>query len=330
MQLTENELNELKRMMETFGFKYYKSAYFLTADYKNLRNTFLDTIPTSKIKFNNIKICSINTVKRIGKNILIKHTEGIDTKVAYTPLDELESDLIAKFGKTPEEDKIDEILNYINKHIKQKEVTKIPLTTNINNIHQNGRVIFTHLYNHFQDPKYNKNLPNIIKEIDIEGPINDFTKGIYVHEMYHALTSKNKGYTQNYLYDETLSIFMEKVTALEMDKTYSFEKEANLQRLLLTKDNILNLETAKYHNTNHLPAVEMQKYITSNILATDLFNTYSKNSNKIKNEINNDINQVLSGKKILEDILDKYEIYEEKGAKIMRKQLKTYTKEGFK
>lgn len=310
MKFTENELNELKRITETFGFKYYKSAYFLTEDYKKLRNTFLDTIPTSKITFNNIKICSISTIKNIGKKILMKHTEGIDTKVAYTHLDELKSDLIAKFGETPEEDKIDEILNYINKHIKQKEVTQIPLTSNINNIHQNGRVIFTRLYNHFQDPKYNINLPNIIKEINIEGPVNDFTKGIYVHEMYHALTSKHKGYTQNYLHDETLSIFMEKVTALEMGKTYSFEREANLQRLLLTKDDILNFETAKYHNTNHLPAVEMQKYIISNILATALFSTYRNNSNKIKNEINDDINQILSGKTILEDVLDKYEIYE--------------------
>ena len=139
--------------------------------------------------------------------------------------------------------------------------------------------------------------------------------------MYHALSKRNKGYTNNYLYDETLSIFMERVAALDINE--NLVNPAILRRTLAIKDDIINLTHNEFYEESYNSIIEPKKYILSFLLATSLFNTYIHSSTKGKRQIDNEINKVLMGYQQLEDILEKYEITEEKGSSIVKRQIKT-------
>lgn len=312
--------NNFQNILKLYDFKTYESAYFDSKSYKNLRTFLIDNLPKQNIEFPNIKICSYPTIKQIGKEIVKKHTNGINLEVPYTFEDELKSTIITKFGQTPDENNIDEIISYIKQNIEYKNITDIPVFTNLS-APKNGSITTEQFYDDFENPAYYEKLPIIIKAISLQGKSDDFAKGIYVHEMYHGLSERNKGYTNNYLYNETLPIFMEEVAALDIDE--SLITPAILQRIINLKIDILNLTYNTFTEEKGLNITEPQKYILSFLLATNLFNIYMHSSNKGKKEIDNEINKILIGKQKLEDVLNKYEITPEKGANIVKRKIKT-------
>lgn len=318
--LDKNELIEFKKILALGGFKTYKSAYFDSENYKRLRAVFLDNLPKINIEYPNIKYCSLSKVKQAGKEVINKHTNNIDIKVPYSFEDELESALIETFGPNPKEDKIDEVIEFVQNNMELKKITDIPLFSDLPS-NRNGYTAYSPFYKKFQNLKYYEKLPHIIVAIGLKGPSDDFAKGIYVHEMYHALSKRNKGYTNNYLYDETLSIFMERVAALDINE--NLVNPAILRRTLAIKDDIINLTHNEFYEESYNSIIEPKKYILSFLLATSLFNTYIHSSTKGKRQIDNEINKVLMGYQQLEDILEKYEITEEKGSSIVKRQIKT-------
>ncbi len=318
--LNKSELLEFEKILALGGFNTYKSAYFDSENYKKLRTAFLDNLPKVNVAYPNIKFCSLSKVKQAGKEIVNKHTNNIDIKVPYSFEDELESALIETFGPNPEEDKMDEIIEFVQNNMDLKKVTDIPLFSDLSS-NRNGYTAYSPFYKNFQNLKYYEKLPHIIVAIGLKGSSDDFAKGIYVHEMYHALGKRNKGYTNNYLYDETLSIFMERVAALDLDE--NLVKPAILRRTLAIKNDIINLTHNEFFEESYNSIIKPKKYIISFLLATALFNTYSHSSNKGKRQMDNEINKVLMGYQQLEAVLEKYEITEEKGSSIVKRQIKT-------
>lgn len=318
--LNKSELLEFEKILALGGFNTYKSAYFDSENYKKLRTAFLDNLPKVNVAYPNIKFCSLSKVKQAGKEIVNKHTNNIDIKVPYSFEDELESALIETFGPNPEEDKMDEIIEFVQNNMDLKKVTDIPLFSDLSS-NRNGYTAYSPFYKNFQNLKYYEKLPHIIVAIGLKGSSDDFAKGIYVHEMYHALGKRNKGYTNNYLYDETLSIFMERVAALDLDE--NLVKPAILRRTLAIKNDIINLTHNEFFEESYNSIIKPKKYIISFLLATALFNTYSHSSNKGKRQMDNEINKVLMGYQQLEAVLEKYEITEEKGSSVVKRQIKT-------
>lgn len=318
--LNKSELLEFEKILALGGFNTYKSAYFDSENYKKLRTAFLDNLPKVNVAYPNIKFCSLSKVKQAGKEIVNKHTNNIDIKVPYSFEDELESALIETFGPNPEEDKMDEIIEFVQNNMDLKKVTDIPLFSDLSS-NRNGYTAYSPFYKNFQNLKYYEKLPHIIVAIGLKGSSDDFAKGIYVHEMYHALGKRNKGYTNNYLYDETLSIFMERVAALDLDE--NLVKPAILRRTLAIKNDIINLTHNEFFEESYNSIIKPKKYIISFLLATALFNTYLHSSNKGKRQMDNEINKVLMGYQQLEAVLEKYEITEEKGSSIVKRQIKT-------
>ena len=215
---------------------------------------------------------------------------------------------------------MDEIIEFVQNNMDLKKVTDIPLFSDLSS-NRNGYTAYSPFYKNFQNLKYYEKLPHIIVAIGLKGSSDDFAKGIYVHEMYHALGKRNKGYTNNYLYDETLSIFMERVAALDLDE--NLVKPAILRRTLAIKNDIINLTHNEFFEESYNSIIKPKKYIISFLLATALFNTYSHSSNKGKRQMDNEINKVLMGYQQLEAVLEKYEITEEKGSSIVKRQIKT-------
>lgn len=316
-----NEERELKKILYIGDFKEYETDFFETREYKNLRNTILDYLPKKNIDFPNIKICNIKDVTRAGKMVLYKHCPNINTKVPYTLNDELLSKLFVQFGENPKSDKIDEIIEFIKENYNLTEVTDIPIYLNLS-ADSNGCTMYTSFYENLP-LKFYKKLPYVVYSICLTGKLNDLSKGTYVHELYHALSKRNKGYTKNILHDETLSIFMEMVTALDLDEELVDTVIAN--RLLWFKNNILDFEKEIY-NGSDLSYIIDQEYIISSLLASSLFNVYLNGNNNIKKEIDKDINYILTGHKTLEEILNKYEVNNQNGTKIMSKQIKKISK----
>ncbi len=312
-------LDDFKRMLATYQYSTFTSAYFDSENYRKFRSFLLDNLPTANVTFQNIHLCSYKEVKQVGREIVEKHTENIDIKVPYTFENELASEVIAKFGLKPDENKIDEIITYIKNKMELKKVTDVPVFTNIN-APRNGCTCIDWIYDN-NDISYYQKIPIILNAISLQGPSDDFSKGIYVHEMYHALTQRNKGFTKNYLYTETLPIFMEQVTVLDIDE--SLIPAALLKRIISIKKNVIELTYNSFNEDNIQNITSPQNYILSCLLAINLFNIYLHSSNKGKNEINSEINKILMGNKTLEEVLDKYEITPEKGASLVKKKIKT-------
>ena len=293
---------KIEKKLYTFGFQTYQLAFFRTQDFQNLKNCFINK--TNNLEIPTINKCSFNYIKKASHSFIENHANNIDLSIPYLHNENLKNLLIKNFGKNPKN--YNQILQFIKPYIENKNVLNIIPTLMPNNF-QYGTTKYYYIYGNMPDLNFYKKLKPLLYELILNGPLNQFTIPIYIHELYHALSKRNKGYTKNYLYDEIIPIFMETISSLENNILY----ETALRRLILTKDNIQDTLT-----------IENQKYIISYLCASELFNIYIQSSNKGQQEINNEINKVLTGRKTLEDILDKYQIPPQKGANTVKKQIK--------
>ena len=297
---------KINKKLYTFGFETYKLAFFNSKEFLNLKQLILDEVPynipkTSKIMPSKIKLD--------GQNFIKKYTNNQNLLIPYMHNDQIKKNLLNSYNNPTNNDLLD-IISYIKQNIEFKNILDIPITFQTSEI-QNGCTKYYYVYGKLNNMLFYKLLPPILYDIKIEGPLNEFSSGIYIHEMYHALSKRNKGYTKNYLFDETISIFMEKIFALEnnlLDKS-------SIRRISIIKDSIQDL-----NNPNNI--IENQKYITSFLMSLCLFDIYFNSSNNIKKEIIQNINEIINGYQLLENILEKYEITPEKGINIVENEIK--------
>ena len=326
MKLTDKEKKEMEIDLARYGFKKYDTAFFDGDEYRKLRAVILDGLPNyedSRLKFN---FCNIDKVLNAGKEVVEKHTDGIDTRVLYSRGDYFSTYLTEKFGSEIKKEQYNEVIEFIKNNAELIKVTDIPVSFN-NNDDAAGYTSSVFFYRIDEvDLEFYKMVPVTNHKIILEGPCTDKLKFIYVHEMYHALLERNKGTVGNYFHDEMLSIFMEKVAALDLDASEELLEKKILERLLSMKRSIINKTRLDFLDENHLNNFTAQKYIISTLCATDLFNTYKKGSNKLKKEIDGEINKVLVGNGTIEDVMDRYEVTPEKGSQLVKRQVKNFSK----
>ncbi len=285
----------------------------------------LDNLPVLNDERLKFKFCDKSEVLSAGRYVLDKHCDGIDLKIPYTNGDDLETQIISRFGEKPSVESYDEIIEYIKNNIELVRVTDIPLYLDSYK-ERNGSTTTTCFYSSKDlEESFFEKLPVCTHRISIFGPCDEFAKTTYVHEMYHALLNRNKGSLRNLLNKEFLSIFMEKVAAYDLDNSGNLFELRNLYRLLSIKENIIEKTREEFNTRNAESITKNESYIISGLLATDLFNTYLRGSNKLKKEIDLSINEVLMGNGVIEDVIDKYEVTLEKGSKIMKKQIKHFS-----
>ena len=151
---------------------------------------------------------------------------------------------------------------------------------------------------------------------------DDFGTTVLVHEMAHALVDRNKGIIRNILHDEVISIYLELVAAYELDPSGQLLEIEIINRLQNLKNNIITTEQQKYNG--EIPSSD--NYIDSCLYAFNLFEIYRKSSSKARKSVRNEINKTLSGNRLLEETLEKLNVTEEEGSKIIRKQIKKVLK----
>lgn len=149
------------------------------------------------------------------------------------------------------------------------------------------------------------------------GPFSQITLGnnlttlsiaTYIHEIAHVLTESHIGYTEDFYHKEIISIFLEKVAALELDPSGELLRLSERIRFRNLAD-LLNV----YKNINTIirlgliDAVTLftnSCYIESTLLATKLFDNYQKlRKPQQKEKLLEKIQQIFDGEITVEDLL---------------------------
>ncbi len=321
--MTEKEEKSLKRCMLVHNYSTYDTDYFDSQEYRKLRNTMLDYLPHDGDSLEKSKCIFKSEVMQAGRFVIDKHFGMLDLRVPYSKEDDLKSQVIALFGTNPDKQNYNEIIKYINDQVNLVRVTDLPVYLDLDPS-SNAYVLKDYF---LEDEKieddFYKKLPIVTTEIGLLGDCNENKKPVYVHEMMHALLDRNKGSVKNLLNFETLSIFMEKVAAQDLDSSNKLLDRIILLRTLYVKSSILSRELSLFENSELNKVLQHNTYTISSLNAAALFQTYSKSS-KIKKEIDEEVGKVITGEKLLEDMLNHYEALPERGTKIMIKQIKTF------
>lgn len=323
--LNDDEKQKLDIKMLSHGYRKCDSNFFDTKEYKQLITEMMVGLPKYEDSRLSFKDCNKQQLLASGKYVLDKHAHGGDIRVRYTDMDSMTADLICLFGENPREDQYDEIAKYIDDNIALIKVTDVPVELNLSG-RRDGHTFTTFFYGNNLNGNFYKKINPAVKKISVEGACDDDSKCAYVHEMYHALLGSHKGSVENLLHDEVLSIFMEKVAASDLDETGKLEELEILLRLLDNKKDILTREYCSYKNEGDYDRLRIETYILSSAIATKLYDTYKKGNKVIKREIDESISDIMSENSTLEEILDFYEATPEAGSKIMRKQIRHFSK----
>lgn len=151
---------------------------------------------------------------------------------------------------------------------------------------------------------------------------------IYAHELTHVLLESKKGSVKKAENNEMLSIFMEKLAALEMDESLELLRSMECIRLkFFADDNIESLrqissvkqkfpnisysdilKKAVVNGISYNALLRFSQYLVSTLEAEKLFNIYFNGDESIRNEIIFEIQKAFDGKQTVEDLLDKYNI----------------------
>lgn len=126
-----------------------------------------------------------------------------------------------------------------------------------------------------------------------------------VHEIVHSQLEMNKGSVTNYLNKEVLTIFFEKLAALELHEDDSMLIKSETMRYRNLFEYIVML---KYNNFTYTEKVDASMFINSILLADILFDTYINGDEILKLEIMKDIQTIFDGNMTLEEMLGKYDI----------------------
>lgn len=326
MLLSEQEKKNLKIDMLLRGFSSYETDFFGSSSYKKLRETMLNNLPGGNLSRFKFILFPKSEVLKDGKFVIEKHFNKCDLRVFHTNGDDMRTQLAAIFGKQPNPEQSEEIIEYIKNKIELVRVTDVPVYLSVMD-ESNGYVNDDIFYGcSIMNDDYYEKLPSCIAEIGLSGDCNENSKCTYVHEMAHALINRHKGAVSNLLNDEVFSIFMEKVAAMDIEQSGRLLELRTIYRILETKQNMLDKENKKFNEVDFFGLLSCRKYIISSLYATALFDTYFKGSNKLRSEIDAALGEVISGNAVLEDIFERYEANLDKGSRIMRKQIKMYDK----
>ena len=160
------------------------------------------------------------------------------------------------------------------------------------------------------NPEFLKHMKLFFKSVELSSKTSDMTSVCYVHEAVHMQLESIKGIVKDYYNSEILSIFMEFVYAYENSIVLLRETLKNRINMFLVEfHKLYSFLTGDYIIEDGLwHSVIACKYIVSTLKAFQLFCNYYIGDETIKNDIMSEVQNVISGNKTLEDMLDVLEI----------------------
>ena len=317
-QQNESDQEDLEHEMALYGYVENSTDFFKTKSYERLVIDFIKN-KQKYISNTNLQPRTISFLRKAANKIIIDQTGSLNRKVLYLEEDQrLIYDFTAEHGEIIPE-KYDDILKYLKKKAKKREVTTLPIRW-ITSSNRNG---MSRIYSEYpRDIEFIKQYPIISTGISMINQNDDLGATVLVHEMTHALIDRHKGIIRNILHDEVLSIYLELVAAYELDPTGELLNIVAKYRLLNLKNNIFTSQQQLFNGV--MP--DGENYIDSCLYAFNLFEIYKNSSSNARKTIREEINKTLSGSRQLEDTLKALDLTEEEGSSIIRKHIKTLLK----
>lgn len=167
------------------------------------------------------------------------------------------------------------------------------------------------------DAEYKKRVNISFSYIELGNQTDLRTYATYIHEIAHSQMECHKGYAKDYLNKEVITIFIEKLAALEIDPTGEILRAQERRRYNYFKSNYNTLKKAEEIIRNDKTALTkfdeqalLGERITvqSTLLATKLFDIYQHSNEQIKNRILRSIQDVFDGKLTVEELLNKHQV----------------------
>lgn len=158
------------------------------------------------------------------------------------------------------------------------------------------------------EPSYKEKLIVPFSHITLGDNLTDLSIATYIHEIAHVLTESNIGYTEDYYLKEVISIFLEKLAALELDPTQELLKTSERIRFKYLSDIITLLKNKDFLLKNNMVTedylLKESTYVNATLLATKLFDNYLKlRKPKDKNKFLQKIQQIFDGNLTVEQLL---------------------------
>ena len=142
---------------------------------------------------------------------------------------------------------------------------------------------------------------------------NDLTKlsvSTYIHELGHTLQESIPGYADSFLNKEVISIFLEKLSALELDPTGRLLEASERMRFshLLNVIRILSLNDLT-NSFSCEDVIDNYKYLHSTLIAQKLFDLYLQEIKQRKRDkYIYEIQDIFDGKIQVEDMISNHSV----------------------
>ena len=174
--------------------------------------------------------------------------------------------------------------------------------------------------------EFKKNVYIPFSSITLGDNLTELSIATYIHEIAHVLTESNKGYAKDYINKEVISIFLEKLAALDIDPTRKLLRRSEKMRYKYLQEYIFFLKkmdlAVKLGYVNETDILEAFVILNSTLLATKLFDNYEKMDLEGKQSLIFKIQQIFDGNLTVEELLESENVNIEnsKNANLVRRR----------
>lgn len=152
------------------------------------------------------------------------------------------------------------------------------------------------------DDNFLRNCPITFGSVVLGNNITKLSTATYGHELIHTQLESIKGSCTNYHNREVVSIFIEKLMAVEMDPSGELLRKSEEMRFRDLAENLSILYSGDKFTRTEL--VEASVYANSILKATHLFDRYVNGDANIQKSILTGIQNIFDGKSTVEKLLE--------------------------
>lgn len=194
-------------------------------------------------------------------------------------------------GRENDQNKVQNVLLGIKKYCTQISPFELPINKTVASpfYGEVDKRLFV-----YKDEEEISKIPVIFTGISLGYPFTNISPAVYAHEITHSQVFNNKHVLQSPDYVEVLSIFMEKLCALEKDP--EFFREIERRRCSSLLSSLRKLKTGQISQSE-------SGYIIATLIAEKLFNTYIYGSINDQVRIINKINEIFEGLCPISDLI---------------------------